>query len=655
MLRAADFRVGPAPAWIDAIAVGEVTAPARAGVAGLLDDHQVRVEGSTVDEYFRRVQKVVSAAGVQNASEVSVDFDPSYQRLVLHDVVLSRGAERIEQLDPAEVRVIEKEPESRDGIYDGQLTALLFLHDVRPGDVVDYSFSLKGANPLLGSRYADEYDFSVTVPTRRVRHRLLWPSARPLHLRGAAAVEHRGAVDVYTWERRNVDPVDVEDSTPDWYDPYESVQVTEYGSWAEVGKWAVDLFEPDPRSLAEVAAVAARIREQHTTRDAQIAAAIRFVQDDIRYLGIEMGRGSHQPRQPWLTLRQRYGDCKDKSFLLALLLRNFGLEAYPALVNTKLRHRLDEFLPSPFLFDHVIAQVIDRGRTLWIDATIAGQGGTLATIDTPDDERALVVREGTRALTPTVIRSRASTRIEETYTATTLEVTSTYAGRSADELRARLSSTSAAEYAKERINLFAADHPRIAAAMKPEISDDRLRNVMVVRERYTIGNLWKNGSWTYVPHAIAAHLDLPDTRIRSMPLAIDYPLDITDRVILRGAARIEALDDVKETPAFRFEQKTEWRRGDAIVTYSLRAKRDAIPVPQVADTIAAINDLDDGLGFTFESPRPTIWPWIAGVLLVVLLVASATAVAVRRHRVRSAPTPFEPAAVKPVATEIRAQ
>src|SRR5829696_5494219 len=87
LARAADFDVRPAPPWVErADAVARAEMPSRAGVAGVLTDHQVRVEGANVDEYFRRVRKVVSAAGVQNASELSIDFDPSYQRLVLHEV-----------------------------------------------------------------------------------------------------------------------------------------------------------------------------------------------------------------------------------------------------------------------------------------------------------------------------------------------------------------------------------------------------------------------------------------------------------------------------------------------------------------------------------------------------------------------------------------
>lgn len=557
---AGQFEVRHAPAWIDTAAVdsGSANGNVRSGIDGLLEDHQVRVVGTNVDEYFRRVNRVMTSAGVQNASELNIDFDPSYQRLVIHDAVIIRNTRRIDELARDEIRIIEKESEANDKIYDGQLTALLFLKDVRPGDVIDYSWSLEGSNPLLGGRYAEEFDFSAKVPTRLMRHRLVWPAGRPLHLSKPAHVEHRGAEDVYTWERRNVVATDAEDSTPDWYNPWETVQVTEYAAWSEVARWAEALFRLDDASHATIAKLANEIRASHRGRDAQLVAAIQFVQDDIRYLGIEMGRGSHEPRQPAVVMTQRYGDCKDKALFLAALLCDLGIEAHPALVNTKLRRRLDDYLPSPFLFDHVITQVIDGGKTYWIDATLSDQGGTLATIDTPSDERALVVRPDTKALTPIVVHSHGRIAVEEVISTDkqrmTLDITSTYSGRDADDFRSQLASESLADVAKKHLNRYAAGHPRIEALGQPSIEDDRLRNVVVLREHYTIHDLWKSGSWTYYPRAVEHHLERPETLVRTMPLAIDYPRDVTERLVIRGGAnaRVEEKDVVIDSPALHY-------------------------------------------------------------------------------------------------------
>jgi transglutaminase-like putative cysteine protease len=640
---AGQFEVRRAPAWIDVVTVDNRAAnsSARSGIDGLLEDHQVRVVGSNVDEYFRRVRRVVTSAGVQNASELSIDFDPSYQRLVLHDVALIRNDKRIDEMSRDEVRIIEKESDSKDNIYDGQLTALLFLKDVRPGDVLDYSWSLEGSNPLLGGRYADEFDFGARVPTRLMRHRVVWLAARPLHASKPAKVEHRGAEDVYVWERRNVEGTDAEDSTPDWYDPWETVQVTEYASWSEVGRWADSLFRLDDGSRAAVKKLADEIRDSNRGRDDQLVAAIRFVQNDIRYLGIEMGRGSHEPRQPAAVITQRFGDCKDKALLLAALLRELGIEAYPALVNTKLRRKLDEYLPSPFLFDHVITQVVDGGKTYWIDGTLSDQGGTLATLETPSDERALVVRSETKTLTPIVVHNRGKVAVEEIISTDkqrmTLQVTSTYSGHEADDIRSRLASESLADIAKAHLNRYAADHPRIEALGAPSITDDRLRNVVVLRERYAIHDLWKGGSWTYYPRAVEQHLTRPETLVRSMPLSIDYPLDVTERLVIRGGAnpRVDDNNTVIDGPASHYEQHVA-SGNDLVITTTFRATHDAVAVAAVPDHLAALNEMRDSLDVTIEPHQNAIKPWAEGTSAVVIIAGLAVALA-RRRTVRDQP------------------
>ncbi len=613
-----DFAVAPAPAWVERLQVDtSLTLPkndVRWGVYSILDDHQVRVASSTTD-YFRRVRKIVSTSGVQNASELNFDFDPSYQRLVIHDITRIRDGGATSELHPAGIRVIEKEDDSDSDIYDGMLTAVAFLDDVRAGDVLDYSWSLEGANPLLGGKYADTFDITSPVPARLIRHRLLFPKTRSFRYRTIAAatadaprVTTRGSETELVWERTNVAPLDVEDEIPDWFDPYDHIQVTEFTSWSEVAQWASALFRMNGASRSAVRELAARIRAGHASRTDQIAAAIRFVQDDIRYLGIEMGRNTHEPHQPAVVLEQRWGDCKDKSFLLAALLGELGLDAHPAMVNTKLRRKLDDQLPSPFLFDHVITQVADARKTYWIDPTLSDQGGTLETIETPNDERALVVRDGTTALTRVAIRQDGSTTIEQTFTTpdwnapTTLAVRSTYTGGDADALREDLATMSLADFARKRLNRYATDLPHISPAGPPQIADDRVRNIIVVNARYTVHDPWRDGKWSYTARAIADHLRRPETIVRSMPLAFDHPLNLTQKTTfhLPGPVRIETGSGVVEDPAFRFEYDVS-RRGNVVtVRHRLRGLRDAIPVADVADHVARINAITDDVGLTIR-------------------------------------------------------
>jgi len=652
-LRADEVLTRPAPSWVERVTVdANATVPnneVRYGIFTLLDDHQIRVTDTVVD-YERKVRRVLTSGGVQNASELSIDFDPSYQSVVVHHVDLVRAGKKIDELLHASIRVIDKEDESADRIYDGTRSALIILSDVRPGDIIDYDFSREGANPILGGKFADTFDLTTATPTHVIRHRLLWPAARTLQYRDLEPkVETRGDERVYVWERRDVPPIDVEDHIPDWFDPYAHVQLSEFGSWTEVGQWANAMFQLDDDSRAAVHQLAQTIRASNP-RD-PVVAAIRFVQDDIRYLGIEMGRNSHEPHQPAEVLEQRWGDCKDKSFLLSSLLRELGVEAYPALVSTRLRHELDAQLPSPFLFDHVITQVIVKGKTRWVDGTLSEQGGSLETIDTPSDERALVVRDGAHALTNIDIDPHATTIIEQTYMAkdyvspVMLDVVTTYRGGDADTFRSSLVSDSISDIARDHLNRYAADHPKIEAVGLPQLQDDRDCNVITLREHYRIRELWKNGEWSYTAHAIAMHLQLPDRRIRTMPLAFDYPLDLTERVTLRLPDHLaigEDHDDV-ETSAFRFESMVKNEANTIVATYHIKGMHDGVPAQAVADHLIKMNDVNGSLTLSIDPERDapfltkahrTFMRHVPATLLISLLVLLVPAGILMRSRPR---------------------
>jgi transglutaminase-like putative cysteine protease len=644
-----DFSVGPAPKWIDNVSVDTsatlAAGEARYGTYALLDDHQVDA-GTTTENYYRRVRKILSPTGVQNASEISFDFDPTYERLVIHDVTILRDGKRKSVLDASSVRVIEKEDEQRDHLYDGILSAIAFVNDVRPGDVLDYSWSVEGANPLLGGRFADTFDLAADVPTKLIRHRLIF--ARPLHYRSTlAGIEPVIANGVYTWSRTNVLAINVEDNIPDWFDPYDHVQVSEFASWHDIALWSESLFQLNEPSRAAVTKLAQSIRAAHPQQRDQIVASIRFVQDQIRYLGIEMGRNSHQPHQPADVLEQRWGDCKDKSFLLASLLQELGVEAYPALVNTKLRHNMDRELPSPFEFDHVITQVRLANRTYWIDPTLSDQGGTLETIETPNDERALVVSKQTNALATIVTNHKGSTLVAMTYTSnswdgpTTLLVQTTYSGGDADLVRDDLAGMTVADLAKRRINKFAADQPKIASAGAPQIHDDRDRNVIVLIEHYTIRDFWKSGSFAFNPHAIEDHLKRPETVIREMPLAVDYPLALHERVVfhLPSAAKVDGAGGTVETAALRYVSTVKDGGETVTIDYDLRTLRDGIAAKDVADHLGKVNSLLDGTGVTLarrasleaaaavsKSAAPT------SMIVIILVIAAAQGTRRKRNR-----------------------
>jgi hypothetical protein len=117
-----------------------------------------------------------------------------------------------------------------------------------------------------------------------------------------------------------------------------------------------------------------------------------------------------------------------------------------------------------------------------------------------------------------------------------------------------------------------------------------------------------------------------------MPLAVDYPRNVIERLIIRGGANAQVEDDdsIVDSPAIHYEQHVA-RGQDLVVTTTLRAMKDAVSVAEVPDHLAALNEMHDALAVTLEPGKKSVIPHAAelGGMLIVGIVA---ALAIRRKR-----------------------
>lgn len=91
-----------------------------------------------------------------------------------------------------------------------------------------------------------------------------------------------------------------------------------------------------------------------------------FVSNDISYIALEWGWKGYYPSQPSLTLKNGYGDCKDKVILLLTLFHLADINAWPVLLGTRETEDIITDPPAVF-FNHVIATVEINGDTVFCD------------------------------------------------------------------------------------------------------------------------------------------------------------------------------------------------------------------------------------------------------------------------------------------------
>jgi hypothetical protein len=475
------------------------------------------------ESFYHMVWQIRTVAGVQNGANLSIDFNPGYQSLILHWARIWRGAQSLDRLDTNNIRMVRQERDLDQFILNGEYSAILVLDDVRVGDIVDYSYSLKGANPVFGGRFFSDVQVQLDQPVEHLLTRIVWPSARRLYAKAygcsiqPAVAQKPGAVE-YTWDLERVPASPNEDSLPPWCDPDSWVQVTEFATWSEVDRWALSLFQNAGALSPELSRKIAGWK-LIKDRPQQVLTVLRFVQDEVRYFGIEIGANSTKPADPSVVFSRRFGDCKDKALLFVSILRALGIEAYPVLVNTESGHVIENWRPSPGAFDHCIAAVRCEGQTYWLDPTMCYQRGPLAAHYLPNYEYGLVVSAQTAGLTPIPhVAGLPQTATTEYFQlgprkeSATLKVVTTAEGRDADDLRSLFATAKPSDIEKSRLHVFSDLYPGIATSAPMAIVDDEQQNQIQTTESYTIGNAWnqsdKDRKWRFefYPYAIGAFL-----------------------------------------------------------------------------------------------------------------------------------------------------
>jgi transglutaminase-like putative cysteine protease len=101
------------------------------------------------------------------------------------------------------------------------------------------------------------------------------------------------------------------------------------------------------------------------------------VQHQLRYFALALGEGGLAPRELSAIWESRFGDCKDATRLFVAGAIQLGIDACAALTSTTHGMVLNEFLPSPTVFNHCIARLRLNGETYWFDPTMPKQEGRL--------------------------------------------------------------------------------------------------------------------------------------------------------------------------------------------------------------------------------------------------------------------------------------
>ncbi len=654
----------PVPNWVVDITPTLVTPDSIGGSAHyLLIDYQYHLSRQT--RFVHYATQVLNSQGVQDESALKINYDPTYQSLNIHAIKIIRANQVIDKLMKTSVETMRRESSQDVFIYDGTLTAFVHIDDVRPNDIIEYSYSIEGFNPVNKGNYAGIFYQEFGAPVGQIYHRIVTDDLLPIYIQynndAAKPVKKTiGKETNYTWNLKNVSKIEYDSNVPYWYNPEKSVDVSTYQSWKEVAKWASNLYTYNRRSIDKIL----NQFDLNLPKETLILNFIRYVQDEVRYLGLENGISAYTPHDPIDVFNQKYGDCKDKSLLLVALLRKIDIKANPLLVNTKLAASILDRQPAHNVFNHCVVQFIHDGQYFYVDPTISNQGGDIYHMSFPSYYYGLPVHNTADKLIKLPMRKTPQVHITELIDIkkiggrATAQIRSKFSGSKADDIRAYFSSNASRDIEKNYLDFYSFLYPEIKLADEIQF-EDNLRstsNEIIVVEQYELSNPWVTDDSSLIyfesyPLVLESWTDFGRSSTRTMPYYLGAPFKYYQKSLITYPEEILIEEQRVQVnhESFSYSAAIEGGNKQVGVIHEYELNQNVVSADQSKDFFDKMNRVKENFSFIISyegaGQRSGI-SWYAVLFAVVVLLLS-TWLLYRLHNSYD-PTPKEVDTDKPI-------
>lgn len=467
----------PAPDWIPAVAPHLSNRPDSQSQHvryEVLENH-TRVFGTHTETYVRMRLRVLSPLGLQQASQLGLEWNPALQTPTVHHAQIIRSGETADILEKADFTILRREAALEQSLQiNGVLTGVLVNPDIRVGDTIDFAYSLRTQFDVFSNPLEAQFYSYSPLPIDLAATSISWPDSMKVQTRAGRhasvpQITQQGDFNELSLRKTDIEAQTYPDTIATRSLPDYAWQISSFPQWGTIADHIRPAYNqastlPD---AADLVAHVARIKSEHTTAEARALAALRLVQDEVRYMALTLGEGGWLPVSASEVWASRQGDCKGKTVLLVALLRELGIDAVPVLVSST-NPPLDKYLPMVGAFDHVIVKARINGETYLMDGARIGDRSL-----TPDaplvHEYVLPIVENARLehiplkLPP---RSNGGMHIEidfsdGIYSPARVTLTEISRGHGATEMQAGVAQVPAAELSRwydERWNKFLKDY-----------------------------------------------------------------------------------------------------------------------------------------------------------------------------------------------------
>ena len=543
--QAAEVQYTPEPNWVTPPPQSSATPSAgeSAPVQVIFFDQQVQATDQGWRTYTAYKVKILTPEGLAEGN-LQARWSPSQDQFQVHRVQIHRGGDVIDVLKTHRFRVTESEDRSDADIVTGDVVARLQTRDLRIGDELEVAETLIHSETTFVGHVYGLIQWPIIETRGAFRLRLLWPDAAKLNwalsdgLPSAKVTAQNGAHEL-SLQAVDLPAVDQVGAAPLRYRIRRRLDFSDFSGWSELSSAYWRLAEPKSKLAkdSEVAKEVARIASVSPAPRARMKAALKLVQDQVRYVYEGLEGGNYRPASADETWERRFGDCKAKSVLLHAMLRELGVPSELVLVNSQGFQESGKNPPSPGAFDHMIVRATIADKDFWLDGTRTG-GRELepdlvysyhAVLPVRSQSGELETTPRAATITPTLstvlnIDARAGLK-----RAAPAEIEQTLRGPEADGIHQMLAPLGATDAQRALISFLAESAPGLEIATADWRFEEE-SGALVFTARGTLkidldGDMLKQGSVT-VPFAgftPPAPFDRPVGQDANAPWALDFP------------------------------------------------------------------------------------------------------------------------------------
>jgi tetratricopeptide (TPR) repeat protein len=333
-------------------------------------------DGTGLQEVTAAIQ-IQSQAGIERYGQLVFGYSSATEKLDIDYVRVRKPNGQMVDTPAANAQDFAPEVLESAPMYSDYRERHVTVAGLRPGDVLEYHTTTHIATPLAAGEFWFEHRFPRHMAVTKASLEIDVPKARELKIKSPNrkyTTTESGDRRIYSWVVKNIAPDrkdkerdDADQEPDDSDDESPDVQLTTFKDWQQVAHWYAKLQGERVVVDDAVQKKAAELTRGATTSQEKAQRLYDYVAKDIRYVSLSFGVGRYQPHAAPEVMQGSYGDCKDKHTLLSALLRAAGIQSYPVLIDSS--RKLDEDIPSPAQFDHVITIARIDKDWVWLDAT----------------------------------------------------------------------------------------------------------------------------------------------------------------------------------------------------------------------------------------------------------------------------------------------